>query len=327
MNEVDGMTGTVGQVTITGITGLIGRSLCEVLTRRGVPYRGLARTPERARTVVGAQAVVAGSIADPAALTEACEGSAAVVHLARSSHDLADLCRYDYPALHAVIAAVNANRAELHFASSQAVFGDAPDPPPLLDDDSPPNPTTAYGAMKAAWERTARAACTTPPVVYRLPIVVPDRLADGAPWLRELLGTGFCHLTPDGTTLVLRPADARFARAGVSFVHVDDVAETIAANLFRAEARGTVAMLADPEYVRFRELAELFAGLARDRGLTVRDEWPDPANGAELTGAMFRFDPTRAAKCLGFASPNGPERLLAKAAKWFTATLDARATV
>ncbi|MEJ3744809.1 NAD(P)-dependent oxidoreductase [Actinomycetes bacterium KLBMP 9797] len=329
-----------GPVTITGVTGLIGRTLCEVLVRRGIPFRGLARTPERARTVRAAEAVVVGSVADPDAVAAACRGSVAVVHLARSTHDLADLCRYDYPALHAVLGAANANEAELHFTSSQAVFGDATvrghprvfgdasvhrdaSDPPLLDDDSAPNPTSAYGAMKAAWERTAAAVCGIPPVVYRLPVVIPDRLADGAPWLRELLATGFCHLEPDGGTVVLRPGDARFAHTGISFAHVRDVAETIASNLFRPEAHGTVAMLADPTYVRFRELAELYAGIARRRGLGVRDAWSEVDDGPAITGAMFRFDASGAGKALGFASRDGRERLLAKAAQWFAATLDA----
>jgi nucleoside-diphosphate-sugar epimerase len=310
-----------GEVTITGATGMIGTELRNALSRKGIGYRALVRTAHRAEQVRDARAVVVGDVADPRAVAEACRGSAAVVHLARSSHQLADLCRFDYPAMHAVITAANENAAQLHLTSSQAVFGDAPVPAPVLDDSAAPAPSDAYGAMKAAWEGTARAECAVPPVVYRLPIVIPGRLRDGAAWLRDLLVTGCCRLDPGGP-LVLRPRDGRFAHGGVSFVHVRDVADTITANLFRPEAGGTVAMLADPSYVTFRELAEQYAEVARHRGLAVRDDWSDPEDGAGNRGVMFRFDPSGAIQRLGFVSRGGRDRLLGQAVEWFREALD-----
>jgi nucleoside-diphosphate-sugar epimerase len=305
-------------VAITGASGLIGTALRHVLTARGIRFRALARTPDRARAIHGAEAVVVGCISDPRAVSEACEGADSIVHLARSTHRIGDLCRFDYPALHTVIGAANANAAGLHLTSSQAVFGGVRRfPPPMLDDAAAPRPSTAYGAMKAAWEWTARASCRVQPVVYRLPVVVPARIADAPPWLRHLLGTGFCQVDPAGRTVEVWPQDERFARGGISFVHVDDVVNTIAANLFREEARGTVAMLADAEYVSFRDLAELYVGIARRHGFTVRMTWavPDGRRGAD---AMFRFDTREAAARLGFSSPAGRDRLLAKATEWFT---------
>jgi nucleoside-diphosphate-sugar epimerase len=305
-------------VTITGATGLIGTALRDALATRGIRFRALVRTPQRARTVDGADAVVVGCVSDPRAVAEACAGSDAIVHLARSTHQVEDLCRYDYPAMHAVIAAANANAARLHFTSSQAVFGGTRAyPPPMLRDTTPPQPSTAYGAMKAAWEWTARAACTLPPVVYRLPVVVPARLADAPLWLKYLLLIGFCDADLDGRTLTVRPRDARFAHGGVSFVHVEDVAETIAANLCRPEAGGAVAMLADAEYVPFRDLADRYAGVARDHGLAVRTTWTVPDGEPASAEAMYRFDTATAAARLGFTSPDGRARLLAKATEWF----------
>ena len=311
---------TAKLVTITGAAGLIGTALRGVLSSRGVRFRALVRTPERARTVHGAEAVVVGCISDPLAVSEACESSGAIIHLARSTHRLDNLCRFDYPALHTVIAAANANTAELHFASSQAVFGGTRTfPPPILDDGAAPSPSTPYGALKATWEWTAMASCRVKPVVYRLPVVIPTRLADGAPWLKYLLSSGFCHLDADNFRLDVRPQDERFARGGISFVHVEDVAETIAANLFRPEARGTVAMLADAEYVSFRDLADLYTELAQRSGFTVRTTWTVPDGRRDTAEAMFRFDASGAAARLGFASRDGRARLLAKAAQWFRA--------
>jgi nucleoside-diphosphate-sugar epimerase len=116
----------------------------------------------------------------------------------------------------------------------------------------------------------------------------------------------------------VRPRDDRVARGGVSFVHVEDVVETIATNLFREKARGTVAMLADAEYVSFRDLAGLYAELARSHGFAVETTWavPDGRRGAE---GMFRFDTRGAAERLGFSSLAGRDRLFAKATEWFTA--------
>lgn len=308
-------------VAMTGGNGLIGTALRAVLPAHGIEFRALARTPERAREIEGARAVVVGCISDSRAVAEAAAGSGAIVHLARSTHRVEDLCRYDYPALHAVIEAANGNGAELHFASSQAVFGGARTfPPPLLDDGAPVQPSTAYGAMKAAWECTTAASCTVPPVVYRLPIVLPTRLAAGAPWLMYVLAAGFCQVDVANRRVEVRPSDESFARGGVSFVHVEDVAETIAANLFRPAAHGTTAMLADVEYVGFRELGELYAALARDAGFAVDVAWAVPAGRREPAEGMFRFDTSAATATLGFHSRAGKDRLFAKAAEWFTAT-------
>lgn len=306
-------------VAITGASGLIGSALRDVLSGRGIRFRALVRTPERARTILGADAVVVGCISDPGAVAELCAGSDAIVHLARSTHRLQDICRYDYPALCTIIDAANANTAELHYASSQAVFGAAHGyPPPVLDDAIPPSPTSAYGAMKAAWEWTARAHCTIKPVIYRFPVVVPAHLADAAPWLKYLLFSGFCQLNTENGSLHVRPQDAHIARGGLSFVHVEDVVDTIAANLFRDEARGTVAMLADTEYVGFRDLADLYADLAGRRGLAVTTAWDSPIDRPAAAEAMFRFDAATARTQLGFSSQDGKARLLGKAAEWFT---------
>jgi nucleoside-diphosphate-sugar epimerase len=308
-------------VTVTGASGLVATALRGVLTARGIRFRALVRTQERARAIHDAEAVVVGCISDPRSVSEACDGSSAVVHLARSTHRVSDLCRFDYPALHTVIGAANANAAELHFASSQAVFGGVRTfPPPVLDDTAALRPSTAYGAMKAAWEWTATASCRVQPIVYRLPVVVPVRLADGASWLRYLLCTGFCRVDLANKKVDVRPQDERFALGGVSFVHIEDVVETIAANLFQEQARGTTAMLADAEYVGFRDLAELYAGLARRHGFTVETTWVVP-NGRRDAEGMFRFDTRRAAVRFGFSSRAGKARLFAKATEWFTSVI------
>jgi nucleoside-diphosphate-sugar epimerase len=310
------------QVTITGATGLIGTALCGTLAGRGIAYRALVRKPESAAGLAGAEGVVVGCISDARAVAEACEGSTAIVHLARSTNAVEDLSRFDYPALHPVIGAANANAARLHLASSQAVLGGARTfPPPVLDDSAAVNPSNAYGAMKAAWEWTARASCTVPPVVYRLPVVVPGRIADGAAWLPWLLAWCFCQLDRDNRRLEIQPPDEWFARGGVSIVHVEDVAETIATNLFRDEAGGTVAMLADPEYVTFRELAEVYAGIARRHGYSVATAWSVPDGRPESVDGMFRFDTSVAVQRLGFSSEAGKDRFVAKVGAWFAAEI------
>ena len=311
-------------VAVTGASGLIGTALRGVLAARGVPVRALVRSRERACAVGDTETVVVGCVSDPRAVSEACADSGAIVHLARSTHRIADICRFDYPAMYAVLAAANTNAAELHFPSSQAVFGNADGyPPPVLDDGTPPNPCTAYGAMKAAFEWTAKATCRIPPVVYRLPVVVPARLSDGAPWLRHLLAGGFCHLDVARRTVNLMPFDERFQHGGLSFVHVEDVVATIAANLFREPARGTVAMLADPEYLTFRELADVYADAARCLGYTVRTMWAVPGGGPCTVERMFRFDTTTATARLGFTSEAGRARLFGKLTDWFAAAAGA----
>jgi nucleoside-diphosphate-sugar epimerase len=307
-------------VSVTGATGLIGKELCALLGARGARFRALVRRADRAPSIAGAEGIVVGCVSDAQAMLELCKGSRAVVHLARSTHRLEDLCRFDYMALSTILPAVNANAAALHFASSQAVFGNVRSiPPAILTDDAPRAPTTAYGAMKAAWESTAIAACRPPPTIYRLPVVIPGDIRAGAEWLRHLLFHGFGRLDPTRRRLELRPSDSRFARGGVSFVHVEDVAETIAHNLFRAEAHGTVATLADPDHVPFQELASLYADAAGQLGIATHHDWADaPANGPAHRDTMFRFDCSLAVAKLGFRSVNGKARLFDKLTRWFT---------
>jgi nucleoside-diphosphate-sugar epimerase len=307
-------------VSVTGAAGLIGKELCGLLSARGARFRALVRTADRAPSIEGAEAIVVGCISDARAMRELCQGSRAVVHLARTSHRLEDLCRFDYMALSTILPAVNANAAALHFASSQAVFGSARSiPPPILTDLAPTAPSTSYGAMKAAWESTARAACGTPPTIYRLPVVIPRDISAGAEWLRHLLFHGFGRFDPARGRLELRPSDGRFAQGGVSFVHVEDVAETIAHNLFRPEAYGTVATLADPEYVPFEDLSSLYAGAARQLGIATHHDWAgEPPRRSGHGDTMFRFDCSLAATKLAFRSVNGKARLLDKLTRWFT---------
>lgn len=144
-------------LAVTGATGFVGQALLDVLTKRKVAVRALARTVPR-----GAHPLiewVPGSLSDPAALAQLVSGVEAVIHIAglTTSHNPADL---DAANACGTLALVEAARAagvpRFVFVSSLAARE------PEL---------SAYGASKAKAERIVAASgldwtTVRPPAVY-----------------------------------------------------------------------------------------------------------------------------------------------------------------
>lgn len=70
------------RVLVTGGTGFIGRALVPVLQREGHKVVAFARSPERARSRLGADVEIVGASGGPDTLEAAVEGSNAVINLA-----------------------------------------------------------------------------------------------------------------------------------------------------------------------------------------------------------------------------------------------------
>lgn len=79
------MTGALGPVVITGVTGLVGKSLARSLGESGVEVRGYSRDPVTALRDVSGLASAAAWTADGALDAQPLVGAHAVVHLAGES--------------------------------------------------------------------------------------------------------------------------------------------------------------------------------------------------------------------------------------------------
>jgi nucleoside-diphosphate-sugar epimerase len=142
---------------ITGASGFLGRQFLEVLAARGTPARALV-SPRGPRELPRAHAVVAGDLLDRAALLRACEGVTQVIHLAARVHRADDSAaafqRDNVEGTRALLeAAAAAGATDFLFMSSVKAMGEKADG--VLDEGTPPRPSTPYGRSKLEAEEVA----------------------------------------------------------------------------------------------------------------------------------------------------------------------------
>jgi len=77
------------RVLVTGASGFVGKTLCELLTRAGYVVRAALRS-ERPLPACVAEKAVTGDMAATANLTATLEGVDAIIHAAARTHALSD---------------------------------------------------------------------------------------------------------------------------------------------------------------------------------------------------------------------------------------------
>ncbi|QYU69161.1 NAD(P)-dependent oxidoreductase [Leptolyngbya sp. 15MV] len=201
-------------IALTGGTGLVGQAVLDVLARRGIAVRALARTvPKDGREQVE---WVQGNPADKAALARLVAGAEAVVHIAglTTSHDLSELDAANAAGTLALVeAAKAAGVPRFVFVSSLAARE------PEL---------SAYGASKARAERIV-AASGLDWTTVRPPAVYGPRDKD----MLELFKAGRIGVVP-------MPPPGR-----ASMIHVDDLAALLVALIPGGE--GVTHMTFEPD--------------------------------------------------------------------------------
>ena len=284
-------------VALTGGRGMIGTQIQKVLEERGVPFRTLDVAP----TPKDDPRHLVGSVLDGDTLEKLVDGASALVHLARTTHDLKDMCRFDYPAMAPIMGAIVAHDIEIHFPSSQLVHDRTRDYPVRpVDEDHPLEPYSPYGAMKIAWERllvSYRKTHGTRHITYRFPNVIP-------PVVRA--GSGVARYIPcaidDG---VIKPTSDTERFSGESLIHAEQVAQTIVSNLGNQDAYGREYNLCWDEYMTYHALAEFTADILREHGYAVRVDWDRTGVPGDDFWARLAFSNARARKYLGFTDDQG----------------------
>ena len=146
-------------VLVTGATGALGPQVVTALAAAGYAVRVLVRRPPPAGRLPGGVDVQIGDITDASAVAAAMTGCQAVVHMAALLHivDPAPALRAEYERINVggtaniVAAAIRAGVERLIFFSTIAVYGDSRGQ--ILDENTPPQPTTLYGQSKLAAEQ------------------------------------------------------------------------------------------------------------------------------------------------------------------------------
>jgi len=147
---------------VTGGAGFIGSHLVERLLREGIEVVVLDNLSVGKRENVPADAqFVLGDVHDPSALTAALSGVDAVFHLAAKVSIRASVAGFYEDAETNLMGTLNVLRAcaqpasrvkKLVYASSMAVYADAPEPIPLPETHET-RPISPYGVAKLACER------------------------------------------------------------------------------------------------------------------------------------------------------------------------------
>jgi uncharacterized protein len=237
-------------ILLTGATGFVGRALLLRLQRDGHRVAAWVRDPVRARSLLGSAVEIHDQAAGPGAVAAA----DAVINLAGSPlaggrftarrKAAIEGSRIDQTdRLVDAIAAAPRRPGVLVSASAVGFYGDQGDTP--LDERSPAG--DGYLAQVCdRWERAARRAgeLGVRVVNARLGVVLG-------------LGGGLCgRLLP----LYRRGLGARLGdgRQFVSFIHLDDLLEALAAAVVDRRYQGTINLVA-PQPVRMGELGEALA--------------------------------------------------------------------
>ncbi len=254
------------RVLVTGATGFIGRRLMRKLLRDGHHICALVRSREPPEEW-SAVRIVRGDIRRPSDVKKSLEGQEVVINLAAALDHLGAR-----PQLYREVN-VGGMRNLLHalrrrpgikliHVSTVGVHGPIEKPP--ADEMTPFRPVTVYDSSKAhgenlVWDAVKkhglRVTVMRPAIVY---------------------GQGDVYSAIYGMFRAI--ARGRYRHIGdghwlIHMVHVDDVVEGIMAAITAREAEGKAFILAGPEPISFRELAETIASAlgARipDRGLPL----------------------------------------------------------
>jgi nucleoside-diphosphate-sugar epimerase len=192
---------------VTGATGAIGSALTERLSREGWRVNALARRPESAAhlEVLSGVTIVSGDLEDNETLIHASAGCDTVFHLAALVHadpstPEAEFTRVNVAGTGSLVdAAITAGAKRLVFFSSVAVY---PETDAVTDEESQPQPQTAYGRSKLEGEELALSRDgEIEVVVLRLPVVYGPRDRGNVIRLVRAIRRGRFAIVGDGTNL------------------------------------------------------------------------------------------------------------------------------
>lgn len=242
-------------VFVTGATGFIGSRLIPRLLQRGHTITALVRRPERAGHLraLGVR-LVPGDVTQPGGLAEAMRGADWLLHLANhySLHERDErvYTRVNVEGNRNVMrAALEAGVGKVIHVSSGVSYGVSPDQPLREDSRVGLHPNAYWRTKHAGDEEVWRLYRQGLPVVMLYPggVVGPDDPNATGTWIRRLVRQ--------------RQFLRAFEASGFTYVHVDDVAESI---VRAAEWEGNAGerYLIGQEFLTNRAFVELVAELS-----------------------------------------------------------------
>ncbi len=294
------------KVFVTGGTGFVGSHTVQALQARGHDVICLARDPERARRQLAPRVpeLIAGDMADRAALARGCSQAEAVVHLAgltaaRSRAELFAVNARGSAALVEALREAGPGVRRLVLVSSLSAAGPVARGGVLLGSEEA-KPVSDYGRSKLAGEEALR-GLELDWTILRPPAVYGPRDREFLRLFRAARG-GWAPVFGDGGQ-------------ELSLVYAGDLAEAIARCLEAPPPRG-VYYPAHPEVVTARMLAESIARAVAGRSrvvpiprAVVRPMLWISGGAARAFGRATLLGPDKASEILASAWTCSPERL------------------
>lgn len=310
------------RVLVTGATGFVGATLCDVLAGAGYRVR-MALRSEPARTPAAHEAVVVGNIGSATEWVQALRDVAVVVHAAARAHVLNDSASNDdlyaetneRDTARLAAAAAVAGVQRFVFLSTVKVNGEATDGEPFRASDAP-RPQDIYAKSKWAAEQQLSdisAAYGLPVSVLRVPLVYGPRVK--ANFLRLL------RWADSGVPLPLGAIANR--RSLVSVWNLSDLVVTLARH---PAACGRTWMVSDGEDLSTPELVRRLAASLGRRARLLRVPVSVLHAAGALTGRSAEIerlceslvvDSSPARKQLGWRPPVAVDEGLRRTAQWY----------
>jgi len=244
------------QVLLTGATGYIGSVVAEALQKAGHKVTGLARTPEKAKSLEarGMRATL-GDLLKPETVAAAARASDGVIHTANTND--ASSAQVDLAVVRAILTALESTAKPFVYTSGVWVLGATGDK--AADEETPVNPTPLVARRPAIEQEVlgykthgVRTIVIRPALVYGRGGSIPAMLTKSA------LETGAATFVGDG-------------KNRWPFVNVDDLAQLYVLALEKA-APGSLYNAANGPSYRVSEVAEAASFGAGAKGKT--QSWP-----------------------------------------------------
>lgn len=326
----------MNRVLVTGATGFIGTHLVGALRAAGADVTALDLDVSKAGDPGDGVDWVRGDIFDAGSLARALRGVDTVIHLVAKTHDFstvedeAEYHRINVIGTRRLMEACQADsvRHVIYFSSVKAL---AEESEGMLDETSPPRPTTAYGRTKLAAEEEVRQAGIAKgfrTTTLRLPMVY-------GPGNKGNVYRMIAAVDRGRFALIGRGENRR------SMVYVKNVVEAAGAVARRRDLPGDVYLVTDGTDYTVRELYEAIArGLGRRplpfgiplfaAGLLARiGDVGERITGrslpfnsgalAKLTGDL-RFSSERIRREAGFAPVHRLQEAIDETIRWYRST-------